>query len=136
MYQFRTNSMYSFSVLPALSGILGNEFNGVVVKGSLDRQTVEAFVDITSKFQMLAGYLPEGYSSNPDDYQYLRLLMPSGNYDYICAAWIQEDSIIETTIGNIDLRLSEVTAADLAPLRNLLVQNGYKIESIKYTQKS
>lgn len=136
MYPFQTNAMYSFSTLPTLSGILGNEFNGVVLKGVLDRGTVEAFTDITSKFQTLVAYLPEGYSINPDDYQYLRLMMPSGAYDYICTGWIQEDSIVETTIGSIDLRLGNVTAAELAPLRNLLVQNGYNIETIKYTQKS
>lgn len=136
MYDFKVNSMYSFSTLPALSGILGNEFNGVVMKGVLDRLTTEAFVDITSKFQMLAGYLPAGYSVNPDDYQYLRLLMPSGTYEYICVAWIQEDSIVETTVGAIDLRLVNVTAAEQVPLRNLLVQNGYVIDSITYTQKT
>lgn len=123
-YAYQIKQAYSFQVYP--SALLGTGFQNVTVLAVMDQETANRETDTQAQHVQVYPTLPAGTPNDPAQYNYLKVRMPNGSTTILGMAWIKEDTIVQVTTGTIVVKItSSSPAADLAKVRNALLQNGF-----------
>lgn len=120
---FQIRSVYSFDVYPI--PILGNNFKNVTVLAVMDFETANREFDAVSQHINLYPYLPSGSPNKPDGYDYVKIKTTAGIITILGIAWIKAESIQLVESRTAQVTIGDITASDLARIRNALVSNGF-----------
>ncbi len=123
MINFQLKQVYSFSVHPV--AVLGNNFNNVTIVGLMDQDQANKEIDTQALHVQVYPYLPTGTPNRPDGYDYVKIKFPSGDTSILGLAWIKEDTVTKIVSSTINVKLGNVSPADVTRVRNALVQNGF-----------
>lgn len=121
--QFELRKVYNFEVYPA--ALLGNDFKNVTVLAIMDRDTANKEIDCQALHINYYPSLPSGTPNDPNGYDYVRIRTTAGVTTVLGIAWINQESIQLVESRTMKITVGDVGAADVARVRNALVQNGY-----------
>ena len=113
----------SFRIFP--NTVVGETFNYCSIRAILDYDTVLNFIDIDALHANVYPSLPNDVPNNPCEYSYLKILQPSGQYDYIGLPWVDTSSIVVHGESTIQFSIENVNAQDITKINALLSANGY-----------
>jgi hypothetical protein len=121
--QIQIGQRFSFEVYP--SAVLGNNFRDVRMEGIISARMAMNFgFDIASWHNNVYPSLPAGVPNDPMQYNYIRIQMPSGEYQVIGVPWIRPESIAPSVGGTIQLTFTNRTQTDLDHILQALSANG------------
>lgn len=111
IYDIQIGQRFSFEVYP--TAILGNGFKDVVLEVIMGARAALSFgEDLQSIHRNVYPTLPPGTPNDPFQYSYVRVLMPSGEYQNIGIPWIRPDSIIASSSRKLTLSFLDTTPTD------------------------
>lgn len=121
------NKHFNFSLYP--NSVLGTVYSNTKLISILDFNTALKFSNIELLQKQIYPYLPEGTSADNSNYTYY--LFKHNDKDIVMAdAWIILESIEETLGLNYNLRLNNITQAQLAIIRDQLRLLGISFDII------
>jgi len=118
----------TFDTYPA--AIIGTTFEDVKILGFFDKGTANAYIDADSMHANVFPTLPNGTPNDPDDYTFVKVQHPNGNFSVIGIPWIIESSIVIINKGKLTLVLDNITIEDRERIVSAIAANGYKISKI------
>jgi len=113
----------NFSVYP--SSIIGTSFQRVKVKAFLDADSARAYLDPTAMHLAVFPTLPPGVPNDPDKYPWVKLELENGKITVVGLPWIDEITVEVQSSTQLQIVVSEITAADVARVRQALVAAGF-----------
>jgi hypothetical protein len=122
----------SFSVLTAIAGTIGRDFQNVVVSELISWSSAKFFnTDVVALHQNIYRQLPAGTIINdPTKYKYLVLKFANGQTKVVGLPWIEWSSIVIHTNQKIVVEVLEPKTTDVELVRTQLSSVGLKIGSI------
>lgn len=120
--------VYNFNVYPAV--FLGSDFSGSTVLSFLSPTDALKEIDIYALHAKYYAYLPSGTPNDPTGYDYVRILLPSGNKIILGIPWIDSNSIQLIMSQTVTVSLTGIIPGDVAKIKSLLAANGIKYNSI------
>lgn len=117
MLAMNINKHYSFSVYG--NSYLGQDYKNYKLLSILDYHTALKFSNVVLLNRQIFPYLPQGTPSDPTKYTYY--LFKHKDQDIVIAdVWIIPSSITEATGVNYTLTLNNITATQMAVIRDQL----------------
>jgi len=113
---------YNFDVYP--TAFIGNNYKNVTVLGTITREMANMEIDTAALHIQCFNTLPAGTPNDPDAYDYVKLRFPDGSTTVIGLAWIKPETVELIDARVITVKIGGRTPADLARIKNILVQNG------------
>lgn len=120
---FQIKQTYSFNVYPV--AILGNNFTNVTVLAIMDSDTANREIDVQAMHVNLYPFLPAGTPNDPAAYNYVKIRTTTGQTTILGLAWINADTVTLLASRTITVKISNVSAVDVARVQNALIQNGF-----------
>ena len=124
------DDVVTFDVYP--SDLLGTKYHHCKVKAILDYDSVrQAGVDPDALHVKVFASLPVGTPNDPQAYQWLKIQLVSGEYDYIGIPWVKADTIVVNTTTTVTVTYRNVSPNDVQKIRVMSANNGYTDFDIK-----
>lgn len=127
--ELQLKQSYSFEVHPV--ALLGNNFKNATVLAIMDQETANQSIDTQALHVQVYPSVPAGsMPNNPAEYTYVKLRLANGGTTIIGRPWIKENTIVQQTSTTIRVTVPNVVPADVARIRNALVQNGFTVSDV------
>ncbi len=132
IYEIQIGQRVSFEVYP--TAILGNAFKDVVLEAICgSRQALQLGEDIVSMHRNVYPSLPEGLVPNdPFQYSYVRVQMPSGEFQTLGIPWIRPDSIVASSSAKLTLSFLDTNPTDRDRIMQALSAIGITPSTVNY----
>lgn len=121
--KMQLNGIYSFDLYPA--AVVAATLNNAKVVSIMNGETAASYLDVMALHNSVRPYLPDGLSTNPLEYTYLRLITETGAETYVAYEWINEATITVVNSNTCTIKISPFDPAMLPALRQVLIQNGF-----------
>lgn len=128
--QLPTNAIVSFELYPAQ--IIGVGYQNAKIMGVFNADTAGTWIDTAVLHAQIYPTLPSGVPNNHDGYDYVRLLLPSGEKTVIGIPWIRDSSLVVADSRRLQLTIDNVSSADLARIQIALSANNFTIADSKW----
>lgn len=125
MYDFQAGETYSFQTFAP--GLLGNNFQNILVKAVLDADTAALFADIQALHRQLWPYINQANPAlvnDPTQYTYLRLQGISGDAQIIAVQWIDPASITSIANQTLYITIPNTLPSEVDNIRAAIVAQG------------
>lgn len=113
---------YNFDVYPA--AIIPSTFKNAKVLAIMDRDSANREIDTQALHVQVYPYLPVGTPNDPDAYDYVKLLLTSGNTTVLGLAWINADTVELVESRTMMVKIANTKSSDVARVRAALLQLG------------
>lgn len=126
-YNFVLRKTYSFSVYP--SALFGTDWGQCKVLALLDPDSAQRQgFDIYAKHAQVKPSIPGSVNmpDNPEQYDYIQFITPSGARPILGIPWIDESTIQLVGSQVMDVVISGVTVADIPLVIQALAMNKYQ----------
>jgi hypothetical protein len=127
---FNLRSVYSFSLYPIAA--LGAGYTNATIMAIMDTATANREIDTQALHALVYPTLPNGSAPNdPNGYDYVKIKTSAGRTTILGLPWIDPSSVVLVDSTTIVATISNVSAGDLATIKNALAANGFN--SVTFT---
>jgi len=128
---FQIGGMFSFEVYAV--GVLGTNFKNVKILAIFDQDTAESQgLDTRAMHAQVYPSLPATTPNNPGRYNYIKILMPSGEKQILGLAWIIGSTIAVVNRGKWIVELDNLGSDRENDILKALSANNLPVTSISF----
>lgn len=125
MYDFQSGDTYSFQTVAP--GVLGNNFQNMLIQAVLNAEVAALFADIQALHRQIFPYVHQfdpTIVDDPTQYTYLRVKAAAGDPQIVAIQWIDPASITPVATQTCHITIPNTLPSELDNIRAALVGIG------------